>query len=414
MSSASQWRARRQAMRSKISLALLMGAAAAAACSGRQQGPPTIIVSLPTSAPTVTIPATTAPTEAPTPVAPTETPEGSGGGGEGVLPVLLADMKSDPAQVAIVHPVTGAEQGSFVAPGLTELSSARFGGPFLFYLDTSAQMVKRADFDGNVEELRFVTSGTDAFQGDFLPSPDGTLIAWGTSVFEPSGGNATHVTLKVANVDGSDEKTIVDDVLQNVSILPQPIQWSADGKSFYYTDLPYGIGGYILFAGGPDLKHVDLEAGTVAEVLPDMTGCLCPMTVSPDGATVAYIAGVGPLELVLRDIATGEERKATVDPNHLQAGNILWSPDGATLFYTMAISSFEDPANEKYAVVRVDAATLTQTIVIPDGERLLNTILWPEASTIWLNDALGNSWRMNAATGEVTLVSEAKRVVGSR
>src|SRR5574341_163966 len=119
MSSASQWRARRQAMRSKISLALLMGAAAAAACSGRQQGPPTIIVSLPTSAPTVTIPATTAPTEAPTPVAPTETPEGSGGGGEGVLPVLLADMKSDPAQVAIVDPVTGAEQGSFAAPGLT-------------------------------------------------------------------------------------------------------------------------------------------------------------------------------------------------------------------------------------------------------------------------------------------------------
>lgn len=406
-------------MRPKVVSAVVMVIASVlTACRGRPQ-PATIIVNLPTSRPTATVPPATAtrpamtPTDLPTPVAPTETPEGSGGGGEGTLTVLLADMTADPAQVVHVAPVTGEQQEAFAAPGLTEFSSVRFGGPFIFYLDTSTQLVKRVGFDGAVEELRFVTSGTDAFQGDFLPSPDGTMIAWGTSVFEPASGNATHITLKVANVDGSDEKTIVDEVLPDVSILPQPIQWSADGKSFYYTDLPYGIGGYILFAGGPDLKRVDLEAGTLTEILPD-TGCLCPMTVSPDGGSVAYIGGSGPLELVLRDIATGEERKATVDENYLQAGNILWSPDGTTLVYTTAISNFEDQANERFAVVRVDAASLSQTTVIPDDERLLNTILWPEASTIWLNDKFGNSWRMTAATGELALAKEGWRVIGSR
>jgi hypothetical protein len=157
-----------------------------------------------------------------------------------------------------------------------------------------------------------------------------------------------------------------------------------------------------LFAGGPDLKRVDLQSGAVSEVVPDTTGCLCPMTVSPDGSSVAYIAGFGPLELVLRQVASGEERRAPIDANHLQAGNILWSPDGATLFYTMAVSNFENQASEKFAVVRVEVASLTQTIVLPDDERLLNTVLWPEASTLWLNDKLGNSWRMNAATGDLS------------
>ena len=388
----------------------LMLLAAVVACGGRAV-PPTVIIEMPTRVPTVAPAATltTAPTMEPAAVPATEPPEGTGGGGEGAV-VLLVDYKSDPPMIAIVDPATGAEQGSFAAPGLTELSSPRVGGPFVFYLDQSSQIVKRVGFEGSVTELRFITSGTDYFQGDYLPSSDGTVIAWGTSVFDTSGGNDTHITLNVANVDGSEQKAILDERLKDVSILPQPIQWSPDGKFLYYTDEPYGIGGYILFWGGPDLKRVDVQSGTITEILPD-TGCLCPMTVSPDGTTVAYIAGYGPLELVLHDVATGDERRLSVDAGHLQAGDIVWSPDGKALVYTMAISNFENPESEKYAIARVDAATLSQTILIPDDQRLLQTAVWPTVNAVWLNDKDNNAWQMNPETGEVMLVEEGKRVV---
>lgn len=367
----------------------LMLLAAAVACGG-QAAPPTVVVEIPTAVPAA------------------GTPDGTGGGGEAAF-VLLADYAPDPPLISVVDPATGVEQSSFSAPGLGELSSPRVGGPFLFYLDQSSQLVKRVGFDGAVTELRFITSGTDYFQGDYRPSPDGAMIVWGTSVFAPGAGNATQVTLKVANVDGSDERTILDETLQDVSILPQPFQWSPDGKYLYYTDEPYGIGGYILFWGGPDLKRVDAAAGGVTQILPD-TGCLCAMAVSPDGATAAYITGSGPLELALYDIAAGNERRAPIDAGYLQAGDIVWSPDGRALVYTMAISNFENPDAERYAVVRVDVDVLSQTLLIPDDDRLLRTAAWPVAGAVWLNDKNGNSWRMNPATGDLVGQSEGQVV----
>jgi hypothetical protein len=114
---------------------------------------------------------------------------------------------------------------------------------------------------------------------------------------------------------------------------------------------------------------------------------------------------------VLHDVATGDERRLSVDAGHLQAGDIVWSPDGKALVYTMAISNFENPESEKYAIARVDAATLSQTILIPDDQRLLQTAVWPTVNAVWLNDKDNNAWQMNPETGEVMLVEEGKRVV---
>ena len=383
-----------------------------AACG--PQEPSTIVITLPPPAATATRPGPAA-TVVPSPIPPSPIPptatlaEGSGGGGVDFF-VMLVDYRPDPPQMIVVDPATGETQSTFDVPGLAPLSTMKIGGPFAFYLDPTTQIVNQIGFDGNVTEMRFITSDTDYFQGDFLPSPDGTLIAWGTSTFDPGGGNANRLTLKIANFFAEDEKMIVDQTLPDVSILPQPIQWSLDGRFLYYTNEPYGIGGYILFSGGPDLQRVDVATGQVTQILPDM-GCLCAMAVSPDGKTVAYIAGSGPLEFVLHDIESGEERKTLIDPGHLQAGSVLWSPDGASLIYAMAISDFEHPEAEKYALVRVEAATLDQTILIPDDERLFNPMLWPTASALWLNDKDGNAWRLNPESGELVLAAEGKWVV---
>ena len=399
-------------MRTKLLLALAL---LLAACGPRQPITQVIVppTTLPTRAPTNTVAPRRTPLP-PTRLPPTETPVSDGVGGGGVDSfVILANLRTDPAQLIVANPVTGETVSTFEASGLTELSTVKVGGPFIFYLDTNTQKVMRVGFDGAAMQLTFITSGSDYFQGDFLPSPDGTLIAWGTNTFDLANGNATRSILKVANMDGSEEKTIYDETLVDQSILPQPIQWSLDGTTFYYTDSPYGIGGYILFSGGPNLKRVDVASGAITEILPD-SGCLCAMTVSPDGETVAVIVGAGPLELVLHDIETGVERTVEIDPGHLQGGNILWAADGKSLLYTMAVSNFENPEAEKYAIVKVDAETLEQTVRVADNEALYNTMMWISPEIVWLNDLNGNAWLMNAATGEVTQAEAGFRVVRDR
>ncbi len=419
--------------------------AALAACGGSAQVPPTVVVEIPTSAPragatdappTATTKAATAGTRAPagqgtatqaspgqpsaatnavsTTAASSATPaEGVGGGGGtqdvGGSTVVLVNLSIDPPQLTAVDPTTGAAQTIFTAPGLKEGRQQWVAGGNFFYINDETQVVTLVAFDNTLTELPFVNSGGQPFDGQFLPSPDGARVAWGTSLFEPHPEGDTHIQLKVANVDGSNEQFILDKRLKDEAILPQPIGWSPDGRHLYFTDPLYGIGGYILFFGGPDLQQADLKTGLVKEILPNMN-CLCAMSLSPDGSTVAYLPGVEQLELVLHDVASGAEQRAPIDANHHQAGSIVWSPDSKSLMYTMAVGN---PDSEAYSVVKVNVAPMSQTILIRDDSRLLQTVTWPVAETVWLNDASGSAWRMDADTGAVTKADVAGGVVRS-
>jgi hypothetical protein len=397
---------RRPIMRVKTALvtAILLGLAA---CRPADPGLVTQVLQPPTARPTATIrPAATrpAPTAAPTSEAPatgapaTATLEGLGGGGGSS--VFLIDFSAKPTRVHRVDSFNGSEQSAFDAPGLTITTAFSASDQYLFYYDSSAKMVRRLDGAGSLIDLPFVNSGTGSFDVKFLPSPDGSRIAWGTSTLDPADANATKITLNVANADGSDLKTVLDTSLKNQSILPQPLQWSPDGGRFYFTSEPYGIGGYILFSGGPDLSAVDVASGQITPILKNK-GCLCAMSVSPDGGTVAVVAGAGPLTLVLHDVASGGERSAPIDPGHLQAGDLLWAPDGHSLVYTMAVSNYDNPDLEKYTVVRVDAASLKQTTLIPDDVQLPFTALWPDSNMIWLGDKDAKVALLNPDTGAV-------------
>ena len=391
--------------RTLLSAAIFLTLTALACNLGSPPTPPTQVVDIPTSAPTAP------PTETLMVLPPTATPpEGIGGGGEGVAApsVVLADFKTDPAGLTVVDPATGNAQTTFTAPGLMQSSEQWAAGNYLFYLDSSSQMAHRAAFDGTILDMPFVNPGGNFFEGEILPSSDGERIAWGTTAFEPDPAGDTHIQVTVANVDGTGAQILLDKRLAD-SVLPQPVQWSRDGRYLYFTDEPYGIGGYILFWGGPDLQQVDLATGTITEILPDQ-GCLCAMSLSPDGATLAVIAGIDPLELVLRNILDGTERRTQLESGHWQAGNIVWSPEGKSLMYTMAIGDYE---KEAYSIVRVDVGTLAQTVLIHDDPRLLETIVLADAKTVWLNSSLmlGGAWRMDADTGETTLVAEGQVVI---
>jgi dipeptidyl aminopeptidase/acylaminoacyl peptidase len=324
----------------------------------------------------------------------------------------VIDFGTDPATLHLLDSATGTEQSSLAVPGLTLISGYAVGGEALFFYDSTANRVKSMSFDGALSELPFVNSGTASFDVKFLPSPDGSLIAWGTSAFDPANGNATHITLNIANVDGSNSKTVLDKTIENQSILPAPLQWSPDGSKLYFTNELYGVGG-LLFMGGPDLQQVDVATGSVTPILDDI-GCMCAMAVSPDGTLVARITGAGPLELVIHEVATGKDQKAAIDPAHLQAGDILWAPDQKSLVYTMAITDFENPDNEKYAVTQVDAASLSQKVLVPDDKRLPFTALWPDSNLIWLGDNDSHVWLLTPGSGALAQVSANGTIVTNR
>jgi len=136
----------------------------------------------------------------------------------------------------------------------------------------------------------------------------------------------------------------------------------------------------------------------VTEIMPSGAWWL---SLSPDEAMLAYLRWSGErLELILRDLARGEERRTQLDAEYTQ-GSIVWSPDGTALMLTLA-SSPCDPVNWTHSVIRVNVATMSPTTLIREDRRLFTTAGWPEAGRVLLTDKDGNSWWMDAITGQVT------------
>ncbi|MEK7328574.1 MAG: hypothetical protein AAB217_25285, partial [Chloroflexota bacterium] len=148
---------------------------ALAACQSAQV-PPTVVVEIPTSRPTATVPptATTAAVVAGTlpptnqapgtqtstgqppattgaETAPATPVEGVGGGGGAQevtgSAVVLADFAVEPPQLTAVDLTTGEAQVIISAPGLVEGGLQWVAGNYFFYLDEELQLVKRVAFD---------------------------------------------------------------------------------------------------------------------------------------------------------------------------------------------------------------------------------------------------------------------------
>ena len=235
-------------------------------------------------------------------------------------------------------------------------------------------------------------------------SPDGKWIAQGMmeGPFMAGDDEKYHYRLKVVSADRRIEWTAVDETAHwgLGYTTPRPFHWSRDGRYLYFTNEPVPDG-CAVFVNGSDLKRLDLTTGRVQEMLPPKAWWL---SLSPDETKLAYIYWNGEaLEIVLRDLATGAERRAKLDASldDSQAGSIVWSPDGKALMLTVAIHPC-DTANWANSVVRVETATLSQRVLIRQDKRLYVTQDWPEADKVLLKDNEGNSWRMDAMTGQVT------------
>jgi hypothetical protein len=220
----------------------------------------------------------------PTTVKPTAAPTATQPAALGA-PVVLANRKMDPAQLAVVDAATGKVKKSFSAVGMIEAAPAYVTADAVFYLDGGFKIVRWAGFDGAAGELAFINPGGELFQGFMLPSPDGKKIAW--AVIADQNADSNHNQLMVANKDGSGLAVLVDET-SNPPVAWTPIGWSPDGQWLYFASQPYGIGGYILFNGILDVRRAPVQGGNWEIVLPPLP-MMGDAALSPDGLTLAYI-----------------------------------------------------------------------------------------------------------------------------
>jgi dipeptidyl aminopeptidase/acylaminoacyl peptidase len=238
-------------------------------------------------------------------------------------------------------------------------------------------------------------------------SPNGKWVAVGLVAFprENIGGQPAYVRVMIFSADGKTHWTIIDE-WQDVNLgfpTPEPLQWSRDGKYFYFTYrvIPDGCSAFPFLT---DLQQVNLENGATDDLLPDSALALA---LSPDDSQLAYF-GRG---LILRDLATGEERETKIDPGKdFNVGNILWSPDGSALALTLAINPCTGPYGvsktvwaESTSILWVDVKTFQQKILVKEDPRLFVTVEWNEPEKLVITDGEENSiWHLDIKNGEIT------------
>lgn len=257
--------------------------------------------------------------------------------------------------------------------------------------------------------------------------PDGAQVAY--AVTTPRPGHAADVRIWQVPFDGH----------ASAQVLPAPAdahdsspQWSSDGQRLLFlSDRP-------LPGGSDGLGHQQVWSvagtGSAAQALTRAAGEVADFALSPDGATLAYLAADPPsaqelarqqalddavvagrpgrLQRVwLRTLATGATRALT--PADLQVHSLAWSPDGRTLALRVSAGATLNDYWYDSRVVLADAATGAIGSVLcphasahplafsPDGRRLLYGELGPHGmvATLYVQDlaagtrvALGLDW----------------------
>lgn len=247
-------------------------------------------------------------------------------------------------------------------------------------------------------------------------SPDGRWIAETTIAFPYESDyvngiiDQMYTALTIRSANGKMEWKIVEkwgEIGLGWSF-PQPIRWSKDGRSLYYTHqvVPDGC---VIFPPQDGLYQVDLESGKVTEWFPRGQLDADGLSLSPDEKTLAYVKSsrnekgklLQPLSVVLRDLRSREERAANMESlSALCAANIVWSPDGQFLAVTVtSMCCYEEGGVS--SVLVVDGESLTVTPIVLEDKRYRLAKAWSGNEHLLLHDPQGNLWSWNRENGEL-------------
>ena len=236
-------------------------------------------------------------------------------------------------------------------------------------------------------------------------SPDGEWQAAGMVAW-PQEGAEYHVMLTVSQSGGPVKWALVDAWYEAGlgAGFPAPVQWSADGQYFYFSNQMTPDGCSLFSPKRLDLYRLTLATGEVQAVLP---GSFYGVFLSPDGRSVAAFRQVT-RAFVVDDLDTGQKTMVNLDPGvDYASGAVVWSPDGDRLALTLAIH----PCGGGYdgqglfavssSIVMVDTQTGEVRTLIEEDDRKFETVAWDEPERITLKDKEGALWLLNVNTGEL-------------
>jgi Tol biopolymer transport system component len=289
-------------------------------------------------------------------------------------------------------------------------------GRYLFFSDNNMNNtpIWRVTADGeNLTELVSegyllgVVERWEALTPSLTISPDGRwrvvaqasapVIVGEDEMEEFPSGAKYQVRLTVESTDSDLVWEVVDE-WRNSGLgadYPGPLQWSADGRYLFFTNIPQPDGCSV-FVNGGDLWRLDLQTGEVAQLLPFVG---MAMALSPESRTLAYYRSSYEENFHLHDLASGETSSLYLpdygDPWQ-QMGGISWSPDGRQLVLIQVL----DPCGARLtAVVRLDLDEGEFVTLIEPDERDFRLLNWLRDREIRLLDGDGRVWYLETTSG---------------
>jgi len=241
---------------------------------------------------------------------------------------------------------------------------------------------QKVDATGAVTVLPFVDKpnyGLAVWPGNGIDQP---RLAWATS---PTSDPAV-TQLFIATADGA---SVTPVLTETITAGQPPYQllaerWSADGQSLYFSREPYGIGGYIPFAGASSLYRYNLADGSVTELIPFQSNghwiCLDDLTAD---ASLAVGHCVYPKTISVDTLSSGTVQTITAPgtvTDFRLAGGARFSPDSTRVAFGLAKG---DPSGEQgYLAVSDSLSGQSNFLGTTDPGHYYSVVAWLNDSTL--------------------------------
>jgi hypothetical protein len=290
----------------------------------------------------------------PQPVAAPATVEPPEIGPDGLCPevnrpaILIADYEN-PSNLILVDPETQTRCDILLPQPPFGRIMTDAGNIYYPVFDPEAETVTIWQLSSDGEQLPLTFTGVPAEQFgpiNFVLSDDGAKIAWGRAVtnFEAD-PPIYHNDLWVANIDGSEMVSLLEQVENSESRYVEPVRFSRDKGTLYYALQPDGLGGSIFsFSARFDNLYEVSTGGGQGQLLFDCATELaetpfCIGDISPDGNYLAYTQPDQGLVKVL-----GHDGSVVADltpPTTDYIGPALFGPGGDLVFISATLVEAE-------------------------------------------------------------------------
>jgi hypothetical protein len=283
---------------------------------------------------------------------PTPTPEPVATGSQGLCPeiqrpaLLMTDVNS-PDLMYLINP----DDQSSCELTLHQLPFGRIttAADTIYYpiFDARAQIVSIFQFRSNeAQKLLPFTEMTlpEPAPFDFVISSDGAKIAWAWTEFDREADPPLYRnSLRVANIDGSEQVVLLDWVETQEPRFVAPIRFSADNQLLYYALQP-DIGS-LAFSGRFDNLYSIPTAGGDAQLLytcPTETNPVCITGVAPGGDILTVIQ---PAENIVQIVANNGGLINTISlPATDYVERTVFGSNGNLAFVSAALSTGSEDA----------------------------------------------------------------------